>query len=274
MPQLYRRELKFWDLTFSPLSFDLVTYLKVLRHKRTLIFVCLSILAFFATDPSGTREIVPLWFNLVLWPAAFVVYLSFFQVVLTLFDVLSARLPWLRGPLPLFGAVSLFPTVLLCQSAVKWASAGLYDKNVLSQFIFFFLSVQALETIFFKFILPSVRDQLQTGESERHLIVGGERFDLRGLLHIEAREHHVHLTFEDRRQLARARLGDIVAQTSVEDGFQPHRSWWVARHSVVTPERRDGRLVLRLRDNTEVPVARTRITDVENWLNTYIGGPF
>jgi DNA-binding LytR/AlgR family response regulator len=117
-----------------------------------------------------------------------------------------------------------------------------------------------------------VRDQLSTGEPERHLIVGGERFNLRGLLHIEAREHHVHLTFEDNRKLFRARLGDIVAQTRIEDGFQPHRSWWVARDSVITPERKGGRLILRLRDDTEVPVARTRIEEVEQWLQTHITG--
>nr|WP_283255079.1 LytTR family DNA-binding domain-containing protein [Marivita sp. GX14005] len=105
---------------------------------------------------------------------------------------------------------------------------------------------------------------------KRELIVDGERIDLTKLLHIEAREHHVQLTFEDAHKLSRARLRDIVAQTQSEDGFQPHRSWWVARDPSITPLRRDGRMYLRLRDDTEVPVARTRIEDVQRWLDTHL----
>lgn len=267
--KLYRRDLKFRDLTLSPISFDLHTYMRVLKHPRTIVFINLCLLAFFAADPSGTRDYVPLWFSALLWPGAFLIYLTVYQVIFTLCAVLSGRWPNLRIPLPLIGGLSLMPTVFLCEAAVKWASGGLYIRDIMSQMIFFFLSVQALETVFYKFIMPSVRAELEPEEPERHLIVGGERFDMRGLLHIEAREHHVHLTFEDKRQLTRARLGDIVAQTRAEDGIQPHRSWWVSRNSVVTPERKGGRLVLRLRDNTEVPVARTRISDVENWLQKH-----
>lgn len=273
MTNLYTRDLKFRDLTLSPLAFNLSDYGRVLFHQRTLIFVSLCLLVFFATDPSGTRDYVPLWFSALLWPTAFAVYLAFYQVLLASYSALTRHWGALRLPLPLFGAISLLPTVLLCEDAVKWISNGGYTEDVLPQMIFFFLSVQALETVFFKFIMPSVLGELKTEQPARHLIVGGERFDMQGLLHIEAREHHVHLTFENKRQLTRARLGDIVAQTRVEDGFQPHRSWWVARGSVVTPERKDGRLVLRLRDNTEVPVARTRMTDVENWLQKHVDGP-
>jgi hypothetical protein len=270
--ELYNRDLQFWDLTLTRLSFDMSVYIRVLRHQRTLIFLNLCLLTFFAADPSSTRDIVPLWFSILLWPIAFGAYLIFYNFLLLGVSALSGKVSKLRVPLPLLGGISLLPTVYLCQAAVKWASGGLYQEDILSQLIFFFLAVQALETVFFKFIMPSVREQLTNEEPERHLIVGGERFNMRGLLHIEAREHHVHLTFENGRKLFRARLGDIVAQTRAEDGFQPHRSWWVARDSVIIPRRKGGRLFLRLRDDTEVPVARTRIEDVQQWLETHIGG--
>lgn len=269
MNRTCKRDLKFRDLTFSPLSFDLHTYIRVLKHQRTLVFIGLCLLAFFAADPSSMRDVVPLWFGIVLWPTALAIYLAFYFLLFLGYSVISGRYGKLRVPLPLLGGVALIPTVCLCVEAVAWASSGAYDREILPQLVFFFLSVQALETVFFKFILPSVMADLTPEEPERQLIVGGERFDLGGLLHIEAREHHVHLTFENGRQLARARLSDIVAQTRVEDGCQPHRSWWVARDSIVSPERKDGRLILRLRDNTEVPVARTRINDVQEWLRTH-----
>ncbi|SHH24063.1 LytTR family DNA-binding domain-containing protein [Marivita hallyeonensis] len=270
MTDLFTRELKFWDLTFSRVSFDLLTYARVLRHERTLIFISLCLLSFFATDPSGTRAYIPLWFDILLWPTAFMFYLAVYHLLLMAFSAASKRWPNLRAPLPVMGGISLLPTVFACEAAVTWISNGAYGRAILPQMIFFFLAVQALETVFFKFIMPNVRKELQRDSDARHVIVGGERLDLSGLIHVEAREHHVHLTFHDKQLMSRARLGDIVAQTRVEDGVQPHRSWWVARDPAITPERKGGRMILRLRDDTEVPVARTRVNDVQDWLQKHV----
>jgi DNA-binding LytR/AlgR family response regulator len=130
--------------------------------------------------------------------------------------------------------------------------------------------IQGLETVYYRFIMPSIRKEIEGEEINRHLVVGGEKVDLSKLLHIEAREHHVYMTFEDAKSQARARLSDIVAQTQDQDGMQPHRSWWIARDPAIRVERKNGRLVLRLRDDTEVPVARTRVDEVLSWLQTHV----
>ena len=68
----------------------------------------------------------------------------------------------------------------------------------------------------------------------------------------------------------RARLSDIVAQTRDEDGIQPHRSWWVPRHSVRELGRDAGKPVLRLTDESVIPVARGRLETVRHWIATHV----
>lgn len=268
--RLLNTEIKFWDLLGGRLAFTTATYSRVLQHKRTLVFVSLSLLTFFAADPSGARNYVPLWFSMILWPIAFSFYLILYHLEFLLAAALTRRIPSLRVPTPLLGLIALIPTVIVCESLVMIMSNGTFPYDVVKQMIFYFFSVQGLETVFYRFIMPGVQEEIEKEQQTRHLVIDGEKIDLSKLLHIEAREHHVHLTFEDARSLARARLRDIVAQTQYEDGIQPHRSWWVAKNAGIKPEHKDGRLILRLRDDTEVPVARTRVNDVMSWLENHI----
>lgn len=270
MKRLLNTEIKFWDLLGGRMAFTTATYGRVLQHKRTLVFVSLSLLTFFAADPSGARNYVPLWFSMILWPIAFSFYLILYHLEFLAAAALTRRIPSLRVPTPLLGFIALIPTVFVCESSVIYMSNGTFPYDVVKQMIFYFFSVQGLETVFYRFIMPGVQEEIEKKQQTRHLVIDGEKIDLSKLLHIEAREHHVHLTFEDARSLARARLRDIVAQTRREDGIQPHRSWWVAKNAGIKPERKDGRLILRLRDDTEVPVARTRVDDVMSWLDNHI----
>lgn len=252
------------------MSFSLDSYFRVLGHKRTLLFLLLCMVAFVASDPSGARPYVPLWFAISFWPILFVFYISMSAICITFFAILAQRYSTLRVPMPLIGFIALIPTITLCKAAVAIASKGTFPYNFVGQLIFYFFTIQGIETVFYRFVFPDISQDIGDSTPQRHLVIGGEKIALAKLLHIEAREHHVHLTFQDEKSSARARLGDIIAQTKAEDGLQPHRSWWVARDPAIRAERKNGRLILRLRDDTEVPVARTRVDDVLNWLNNHV----
>lgn len=263
-------ELRFWDLLGERMSFSLRVYLRALAHNRTILFTFLCMIAFIAADPSSARAFVPVWFAVGFWPVLFAFYLT--VMILCLFGVaaLARAIPNLRVPIPVIGFVALIPTVVLCESCLHYASNGTLVPDFVGKLFIFFFMVQGLETIYFRFILPDIRKELAAEEPSRHLVIGGEKVELTKLLHIEAREHHVHMTFEDAKSRARARLSDIVAQTQDTDGMQPHRSWWIARDPAIRVERKNGRVVLRLRDDTEVPVARTRVDEVLSWLQTHV----
>ncbi len=58
-------------------------------------------------------------------------------------------------------------------------------------------------------------------------------------------------------ELILMRLKDAIAETTPVEGMQVHRSWWIAREAVQDRRSNDGRLELRLDDETWVPVSRS-----------------
>lgn len=272
--------MRFWDPLGGEQEFSILTFFKVMKHPRFLLFGGLTLVFFFATDPSTNRPYVPLWASAAIWPMAYVMYMSLYAVALCVLSGLTKAVPRLRTPTSLLGFLTLFPTVYFCETVVlDVLSGGTYPSTLNGNYLFYFLAVQVSEAVFYKYIYPNmdvhddtadnVEDDVAT-DTPKHIIIGGERIPLRHIHLIEAREHHVHVTLSDSRRRLRARLGDVVAQTSSEDGVQTHRSWWVARHAAKELAEEDGRPVLRLIDNAHIPVARTRVGDVRMWVDEHL----
>lgn len=269
---LVKTELRFWDLLGGRVDFRLETHLRAIRHRNVVLFNFLCLVAVVAADPTHTSSVMPIWAAVLVWALFFVAYDVITLVCFGLAAVATRAMPRLRIPLPLITCVVLLPLVVIFDQGLIWATDTGLPGTAVAHLTAFLLIFQCLETIFWRFIFPDVKKDCDVtpNKPRRHLVVGGEKVDMSRLLHIEAREHHVHLTFDDAKSRARARISDIVAQTKDEDGLQPHRSWWIARDSAIKAERKNGRLILKLRDNTEVPVARTRVEDVMHWLQIHV----
>lgn len=76
------------------------------------------------------------------------------------------------------------------------------------------------------------------------------------ILCIENEDHYIRVHTTVGNALILMRLRDAVAQLSVIEGEQVHRSWWVARAAVGEVIRTERRIALRLIDGREVPVSR------------------
>lgn len=74
---------------------------------------------------------------------------------------------------------------------------------------------------------------------------------------IEAEDHYLRFHTDRGSTLVLMRLADAVADLTHVDGAQTHRSWWVARDSVVGAARGGGRALLSLKNGLEAPVSRT-----------------
>ncbi len=70
-------------------------------------------------------------------------------------------------------------------------------------------------------------------------------------------DHYVDVRTDKGGTLVLMRLADAIAETEGVAGLQIHRSHWVALEGIEKAVRRDGRLLLRMRDGTELPVSRT-----------------
>ncbi|MCK0148697.1 LytTR family transcriptional regulator [Marivita sp. S6314] len=276
------RDLHVWDPLGGRHSFSFITYIKVVNDPRFLLFCGLALVLFFATDPSGNREFVPLWVSAAIWPVSYAIYMSGYSLLMLLQSFATAHKETLRVPTSLIGFFALLPAVYLAENVILYhLSNGTYPASMKGNVLFYFLSVQVLEAVFFRFVFPIVlaAHTPQTEEADqkpdpvpesRQIIVGGERFPLQSIKVIEAREHHVEITTSDGQTRLRARLGDIVAQTTPTDGIQTHRSWWVARHAAKALGQEAGKPVLHLQSDRPVPVARTRMNQVQAWATEHL----
>lgn len=277
------RELRFWDPLGGRQEFSLVTFGRAMIHPKFLVFGGLTLLLFFATDPSGNRPYVPLWVNAGLWPVAYVMYISLYALLLLCLSVLSKTWTSIRVPITLVGLVALAPTVYVSEFIIlEPMSGGTYAPNMRDNYLFYFLAVQVIEALFYKFIFPGIKADLgltstdstpQPKPEEKVVTIGGTQLNLRAIHFIEAREHHVHVTCAAAERRLRARLSDIVAQTTDDDGVQTHRSWWVARHVVKELHEQNGKSALELSNGRRIPVARTRIKAVREWTDTHVREP-
>ena len=75
---------------------------------------------------------------------------------------------------------------------------------------------------------------------------------------LQMEDHYVRVHTQTASQLKLMRMSDAISKMNV-DGFQVHRSWWVARCSIVEAVQ-DGRNIrLKLSNGLEVPVSRRSV---------------
>lgn len=74
---------------------------------------------------------------------------------------------------------------------------------------------------------------------------------------LTAEDHYVRVITDLGEDLILMRLSDAIMETHPLPGLQTHRSWWVAEAGVESVEKKDGKMVVRLRTGKDVPVSRT-----------------
>jgi hypothetical protein len=88
---------------------------------------------------------------------------------------------------------------------------------------------------------------------------------LRGeLSHLTVQDHYVDIRTDRGGTLVLMRLADAIAETEGAPGLQIHRSHWVAISQVAQSVRLGGRLMLKMRDGTMLPVSRSYLEDVRS----------
>jgi hypothetical protein len=81
--------------------------------------------------------------------------------------------------------------------------------------------------------------------------------DQRGrLIRIEARDHYLLIVTSAGSDLILMRMADAEALLAGADGVRVHRSHWVMKAEVLRHKRRDGRDLLVMSDDSEVPISR------------------
>jgi len=277
-------------LALQDLIFDQTLWIRdtlgdrhVVRPREVLAFfnnpLVLSYLAMIvallcAADPSGMREHVNIFYTLLIWPAVSATYLLTAVFLSLCLAALQLRTPSFTIPSLIFHGLALAPSLMLGKSLTYFATSGASGFGILPETIYYLIIIEIVTIMFFRFVRPLLALSEQSAvvvseqPQEKTLTIGSERFALAAVRSLEAQEHHVQVSLSTGRETHRARLSDVVAQTNTADGIQPHRSWWVAYHAIQRIEKKGARSILVLEDGTEIPLARSRVEEVNAWFAT------
>lgn len=267
--QVLSHEVQLRDAAGAPLQFTIRELLGIFLTPISGIFLALAIVVFFSADPPRLRDYVELWQAFAMWPIATMLYLTTYFIWLGICALLQMK-GWVkRAYLPVLGALTLAPCVCASEILVHLMSGNVYPITVLPKIAYYFMTVQVFEFAFVRLVIPQVLGK----QSALRLFRTGERsFPIARLRYMTAQEHYVRLVLDEGQVLQRARFRDLLGQLHASDGIQTHRSWWVGHGASPVLAKDGARLHLRLSDGTEVPIARNRTKQVQDWLDAH--GPF
>lgn len=83
------------------------------------------------------------------------------------------------------------------------------------------------------------------------------------LICLQMDDHYLNVITDKGEHLLLMRFKDALAKLEHYDGFQTHRSWWVAKEVVVDTKKDGRKLILILQNGTEVPVSQTYLANTK-----------
>lgn len=299
MHDFLRTNLNLRATTLEQIDLTAQEFLALFEHRLTQLYLGFVLVILLVSDPSHLFASVPLGIYALSWTAAFFLYLCVHVAIM----LGLAALRYMSGRqtpavyMPILSLLAFAPTLTAMETGLSLIAGDELRPLLLQRMGYVAVTVIMFETIFTRFVLPRVTQppaapgpaperpepaiaealpeapefaEPEAGTEDRKIHIGARPVSLGEVSFIEAREHHVHVRLRHGTLSQRARLSDIVAQTRAEDGVQPHRSWWVPRHAVRELGRDDGKPVLRLVDESVIPVARGRLESVRHWIATHM----
>jgi DNA-binding LytR/AlgR family response regulator len=77
------------------------------------------------------------------------------------------------------------------------------------------------------------------------------------IIAVEAQDHYLKVHTSRGADMILMRLSDALGELDGIEGAQVHRSWWVARNSLLGAQRGNGKATLTLTGDLKVPVSRS-----------------
>lgn len=73
---------------------------------------------------------------------------------------------------------------------------------------------------------------------------------------LSSEDHYVRVFTAAGEEMIFMRLSDAVKETKPLTGVAPHRSWWVSEVGVESVNRKNGKIIISLKNGVTVPVSR------------------
>lgn len=230
-------------------------------ERRTWIGLMLAAMVLGLAGPFGTFAIQPLVLRFAYWVAVtLLTYTAGYFLGAMLEIAHPLRGHWLR--VPAYGlAVSIPVTaVVVC---VQLATFGIDRADVPGVVeLWLYCAMTSVAIFAAEAAIKGVRDS-RAGSRDASPAAAPALLDRlppgqRGRLsHLSMQDHYVDVVTDRGRSLLLLRLADAMRETEGIAGVQIHRSHWVACDAVTRALRRDGKVLLEMRDGTQLPVSRS-----------------
>jgi DNA-binding LytR/AlgR family response regulator len=219
--------------------------------------------------PFGTYDGLRLPARLAYWAAT---VLATYVVGFAVVAFLSRLWPGGRDAGPaayaLFGAVAGVPVTLLVWglNAAVFEGEAIRFLPLLAYVVAIAAVVSVVVSLFIaqhEKALAAASPQPAAGQPKRPRILDRLPPHLRGTLsYMTVQDHYVDVRTDRGGALLLMRLADAIAEADPVEGLQIHRSHWVAAGQVAQSVRMGGRLMLKMRDGTLLPVSRSYLDAV------------
>lgn len=87
----------------------------------------------------------------------------------------------------------------------------------------------------------------------------------RDIISLNAQDHYVEIKTTLGSELILMRMSDAMSELTNVEGFQTHRSWWVAKKHILAVQSNNGKKYLELTNETTVPVSRSFAKNIQSF---------
>ncbi len=255
-------------MTDRPLHFTMRELQRLAFAPRFWAAIAGASLLLGLVGPFGTYEGMRLPARLAYWAATAVA--TYFTGVAAVFLQVHLFSP---GRMPgvalfaLFGAVAGIPvgTVVWLINTAVFESGGraIPFLPLLAYCVAIAAVVTALVALFSEQYEKATRAEASPSAPRRPRILDRLPPQARGeLSHLTVQDHYVDIRTDRGGALVLMRLADAIAETEGVAGLQIHRSHWIAIGQVAQSVRLGGRLMLKMKDGTMLPVSRSYMEEV------------
>lgn len=249
--------------------------LQPFAHRYLILFVVFVLTLLVLLDAHEYRSIMSLGYTILLWSVCIITLTGLYLAITATFILASKRYSRLFIYFPAVGLTAMTANTFLTNFNASIFSDYNFSLDVAISHLPVNLAIGfVFEGIFIVFVYPLVRQSssiqsVPTKPIIATVLIAGKRFRLDEIRAVSSQDHYVEVTTVNGTSMLRARLADVVDQLSDVDGVMPHRSHWVTRDAVDQMMGNASKKVLALVNGAEIPVARGRVAEVRDWLDTY-----
>ncbi len=220
----------------------------------------------YLSGPFGTLEALPNGFRLIYWGSIVLTtnllalwmhalirtrdYIAFSKI-----SIVSIVFGLLVAGVVILISLSLLPPIQRYPGHTELLSYSFPSATVI-----FLLSVLVIRSMFTpnKETIkkrPALLDRLKKHSNAQTILL------------LSAQDHYVEITTELGTELCLLRLSDAIAEVSPKDGFQIHRSHWVAKSAVVKLETKGSIGQAQLVDGRTLKVSQSRLAKFNDFMD-------